>query len=531
MALAAAPGVALADDGTGSRATKSDSPSAHEASPSGRHQTRAATAAAGAARSPSAAKPRPTAAVSASRRAAAISVPETAPTTAATVSVAPSRTVTPVSLKVPAVQSISTALDTLLYATANLLSTLPQGPITHILEGGLWVVRRTLFPASVGVITSPIVVPLYFTGIDSNGDGTKDDQKLGIYATLGNGATPQLFEFDTGASGFFAAYASNKPSLSDWWGNGVQGSTTLVSRGDDSGISYSGVAANTTVSLFAQGSSLPYLSTGRVQVGQANLITQDGTNLWTPSGTKPDGSIKPPPIEGAFYGDFGAGPNFEDDNINSLLSQLTFGRGVSPGFIVHADEQTGQAWVQIGLTSADLQNPATLFFAMDPDKAAGDKTVANSGVRYYNKKLFKSKIAIFDGAQPLILDSEVAVTPDTGAHTTVHNTDNSSSAQTYDEITDWSDNDHRKGKLKSGLLFFLTGTTTDGQPAQFFDFTTTDTPSTDTAINKVDVRNDKSDKSDYFLNSGIELFYAYDVVYDLGNSSGGGRLGLTPPTT
>jgi hypothetical protein len=525
--------MARADDGTGERATKSDTSSAHEAtaskagartaSPAGRHQNRAATATAGPARSPSAAKPRPTPAVAASRR--------TAPTSAAAASVAPSRTVTPVSLKVPFAQSISTALDGLLYATANLLSTLPQGPITHILEGGLWVVRRTLFPASVGVITSPVVVPLYFTGIDSDGNGTKDDQKLGIYATLGNGATPQLFEFDTGASGFFAAYASNKPSLSNWWGNGVGESTTLVSRGDDSGISYSGVAANTTVSLFAQGSSLPYLSTGKVQVGQTNLITRDGTNLWTPSGTKPDGSIKPPPIEGAFYGDFGAGPNFEDDNINSLLSQLTFGRGVSPGFIVHADEQTGQAWVQIGLTSADLQNPATLFFAMDPDKAAGDKTVANSGVRYYNKKLFKSKIAVFDGVQPLILDSEVAVTPDTGAHTTVHNTDNSSSAQTYDEITDWSDNDHKKGKLKSGLLFFLTGTTSDGQSAQFFDFTTADTPSTDTATNEVDVRNDKSDKSDYFLNSGIELFYAYDVVYDLGNSSGGGRLGLTPQSS
>ena len=44
-------------------------------------------------------------------------------------------------------------------------------------------------------------------------------------------------------------------------------------------------------------------------------------------------------------------------------------------------------------------------------------------------------------------------------------------------------------------------------------------------------QNDKSDKSDYFLNSGIELFYAYDVVYDLGNSSGGGRLGLTPQSS
>lgn len=160
---------------------------------------------------------------------------------------------------------------------------------------------------------------------------------------------------------------------------------------------------------------------------------------------------------------------------------MSFGRGVSPGFIVHADQQTGQAWVQIGLTAADLQNPSTLFFAMDPDKAAGDKTVPNSGVRYYNKKLFKSKIAIFDGVQPLILDSEVAVTPDTGAHTTVHTTDNSSSAQTYDVITDWADNDHRKGKLKSGLQFFLRGTTTDGQSAQFFDFITADTPSTDPA--------------------------------------------------
>jgi hypothetical protein len=108
----------------------------------------------------------------------------------------------------------------------------------------------------------------------------------------------------------------------------------------------------------------------------------------------------------------------------------------------------------------------------------------------------------------------------------VHNTDNSSSAQTDDAMTDWSDNDHKKGKLKSGLQFFLTGTTTDGQSMQFFDFITADAPSTDT--NKVSIRNDKSDKSDYFLNSGIELFYAYDVVYDLGNSAGGGRLGLPP---
>jgi hypothetical protein len=55
------------------------------------------------------------------------------------------------------VQSISTALDTLLYAAANLLSTLPQGPINHILQDGLpdlltfpWVGFHAARPGSGG---------------------------------------------------------------------------------------------------------------------------------------------------------------------------------------------------------------------------------------------------------------------------------------------------------------------------------------------------------------------------------------------
>ena len=49
-------------------------------------------------------------------------------------------------------------------------------------------------------VNVPIVVPLYFTQINS---GT---YKLGLYVGIGSGATPALFEVDTGATGFYANF-------------------------------------------------------------------------------------------------------------------------------------------------------------------------------------------------------------------------------------------------------------------------------------------------------------------------------------
>ncbi|WP_328357969.1 hypothetical protein OG976_03555 [Mycobacterium sp. NBC_00419] len=521
IALAAAPGTAHADDSTG----------AHSASSAGHHKPRSAADKPTSARPAAATRSRPIAAISAARVAAR--------PVATVVGSAKRQQASPLSAPLTtSSQTLPDAVNGLLYSVANLLSVLPQGPITYIAESTLYLVRRTLFPASVGVITTPITVPLYFTAIDSDGDGTADTKKLGIYATLGNGAKPKLFEFDTGASGFFAAYASNDPHTSDWWGNGVKGSTTLVSRGDDSGITYSGVAANTTVSLFAQGNSLPLTSTGSVQVGQANLITNGDTNLWTPSGTTISGGIDPPPVEKAFYGDFGVGTNYEADGITSLLSQFTFGNGISPGFIVHVDDQSQQAWVQIGLTAADLQNPSTSFFVMDPDESAKGNTVPNSDVRFYKQQLIKAKINISDGSTPVVTDSKVKVVLDTGAATTVHNTDKSSEAADYDQILVPSHDDAKKGVLAGNLTFSLKGTTTAGQHETFFTVTTTtDRQQEDQTTQVIKFQNDKaaadidSDKAKYYLNSGIQFFYHYDVVYDLGNSAGGGQLGLAPQTT
>ncbi len=89
--------------------------------------------------------------------------------------------------------------------------------------------------ATVGAqtINAPIVVPLHLTLIDT---GT---YKLGIYATIGDGATPALFEFDTGATGFYATYSPNQ-NVSPWWGSGVNSLQMPVDASYASGLHYTG---------------------------------------------------------------------------------------------------------------------------------------------------------------------------------------------------------------------------------------------------------------------------------------------------
>jgi len=60
-------------------------------------------------------------------------------------------------------------------------------------------------PLSAGaesVVVETVHVPLHYRTTGSGGD------KLGIYASIGGGTTPQIFEFDTGGAGLFAAYSS-----------------------------------------------------------------------------------------------------------------------------------------------------------------------------------------------------------------------------------------------------------------------------------------------------------------------------------
>lgn len=451
-----------------------------------------ASVAAGVAPSPAAASQTPL------RAAAAVIAGATAPTAAATATAAE---------QFPVIHGIVTAVDRFLTNTANWLYTLPANPLTDLLQGGLYLIRRALFPSSVGVITAPIQVPLYFATIDSGA------QKVGIYASLGGGA-PQFFEFDTGGKGFYATYASSDPEFSPWWGDAVKTSSTAIQNTYDSGLEYQGYAANTTVSLFAApGSAMPLLTTGVSTVGQIDSITADPTTYWSPTGATT------PPVDGVFWGDFGMAPNYAANQVSSLIGQLTFACGVLPGYRIHIDPGTQTAWMQVGLTNADTQNPAGLYFNMnlDPDAPQG-ATVPNSGLRYYGEQLFNAAVSIGTA----VTDSNLGITPDTGASTTVHNIPSTERAA-YDQVVTWEDPQTKvKGKVNKDLDFSLRGLTTTGTPATFFDFKTTE------KVNdgQVKVQNQGIETSVYYLNTGIALFFDYDVVYYLGTPQGGGTLGL-----
>ena len=340
-------------------------------------------------------------------------------------------------------QSISDAVQQFLASAANRLTEVPPNPVTKVLEGSLYLIRRALFPASVGVITKPIDVPLYLQTVDTNGK-----QKVGIYVSLGYGAPPQLFEFDTGAGGFYAAYASADPAASPWWGSNVTTSTTQVQDGFDSGLTYSGYAATAAVSLYSVGSSTPLVTSGQLTVGQMNSITGKASEpLWTPTGSSA------PPIDNAFYGDFGMAPTYGVNGIDEVIAQLNFARGVKPGYLVHVDPVTGQAWMQIGLTSNDIHNSQGMYFPMLPDDKAGSSTFPNSGLHFYGEQLFNAAINIIDPNGTLLInDPNVGITPDTGASTTLHNTDLSPNPGKYNSIIDWNDDSKTVGKLISKIV-------------------------------------------------------------------------------
>jgi hypothetical protein len=396
-----------------------------------------------------------------------------------------------------------------------------------------WCLSLALIATSArgqSTITSPVVVPLHFTQLPGN-ENDPPVYKLGIYVGIGAGSTPALFEFDTGGAGFYAAYSPN-PGVSPWWGT-----ATAISPPDsvtvlyDSGLQYVGNAAEAAVSLFASsGATTPLLTTGpTMQVGQMGQINKVKTanpsqviaTNWDANGS----TTASPPIDSRFYGDFGmnlaANPIPNASGIVNLIAQLDYGPGVTPGYRIRADVRRQQAWMQIGLTSVDTQEPTAMYFPMNPDSNVSAPTNVFPGTDrlYRSQQLFNADLSITGHDKPPLMSTNIGLTPDTGASATLHNTQNSGGSLPgqFSEFTDWSQQD-LLGVLKSGLQFGLSGTTMANQSVSFFGFET----STLVDQGQVLVQNDRPDNPTYYLNTGISLFYQYDLIYDVQ----GGFIGL-----
>lgn len=374
-------------------------------------------------------------------------------------------------------------------------------------------------------IDSPVIVPLHFTETNS---GTF---KLGIYAGIGAGAVPALFEFDTGGAGFYAAYSSHA-GISPWWGSHtVVTPEAPVENAYDSGLTYSGRLAAGAVSLFASaGSSTALITTATsAQIGRMNSIDQNDPStgdlvqkLWSDGGSE----TGDPPIDGAFYGDFGMNlaynMNTNSSGITNLIAQLSYGPGVTKGFRINVDPVSQQANLQIGLTAADTNNTAASYFLMNADDAAPpDATTPVAGLPYYSQQLFDATIFI-QGDDGTLVSVDTGITPDTGASTTLHNTQNSPPPLPgeYPEYIAWSNAEQDLGALQDGLQFGLLDLTLEEEMVPFFEFTTSSVPNG----GHVMVQNNRPANPLYYLNTGISLFYAYNLIYNMEN----GIIGLQP---
>ena len=345
-------------------------------------------------------------------------------------------------------------------------------------------------------VTTPIQVPLHWRHV--NGD-TTSQRKLGIYVTLGGGTTPKLFEFDTGGNGFYAAYAIG--SASPWWGPAWTTTGGTFSQSFDSGLSYTGTAVTTTVQLFGSETlSTLLLTAANAVVGQTTSIVDTkytpDQELWPwASGTGA------PPIEQAFYGDFGMAPKRGQAGIDQLAAQLLYGPGVTAGFRVHASDEN--PWVQFGLSASDTAVVATSF-ALNVTSNSG---TSPAGVKYYDNLVVTGSLSVTSGTGEF--KQPTGFIFDTGASTTIHSGTN---VQFPNDLTE--DGAHR---VKDGALVVVSGSSLlDGNWPAFMNITAS-------ATDKVRVQNDDNHTNDdsstrtgpYYLNTGIAPFLEYDIVYNL----------------
>jgi len=346
--------------------------------------------------------------------------------------------------------------------------------------------------ADAFTINAPIQVPLHWIPI-SAGFSTVP-MKLGIYAALGGSTTPQLFEFDTGGSGFYPTYAAGTP----WWGGAVTKLGSSFAQSYDGGrINYAGQVVSTSVSLFADPSSLVF-TVPEVILGQTETITSGQKQTWPLASP-----YTPPPLENGFWGDFGMAPKQGKKGVNannhegnptldSLISQLIFGGDVVPGYRVHAG---ASPWVQFGLAAQDLLKLDTTYHL----EITGDSSP--NQVPYTKTHEVIGKVLISNGSKKFE-DDHTGIIFDTGAFTTIHQ----GSRSIHRELIQ----DHPTRVAEGAQVAVSSRSDDPSGQRSWVPFLSLEAG---TIVDEDLVM--ISDAGDYYLNTGILPFLSNDIIVNL----------------
>lgn len=404
--------------------------------------------------------------------------------------------------------------------------------------------RKKISALAIGVIIiTPISdgyadvckVPMSIINI---GTPTKPKYKVGINVGLGGGA-PRLYEFDTGGSGFWAAYNHTLSQSSQWWGSASLISQDSLSIRYTSGNEYTANLVSTTVSLFdpsAQEPSTPLCSTpGPVQISQitqyANVYPtkQDSVALWNKALSS--GSA---PLFGYFWGNFGAALHPAADSTGSagvytILNQFQTGT-YHNGFIVHlgnfARPNKQAPYVQIGLSKKDIDSfPYQMPMNLDcPEKGPFltacplPKTFSNTPVSPYAEAQFTADVSIHGKKhhQPQVL-SRIGVTIDSGAPiATIWQTADYAVSKSFLKRPKRVPNIQStlySGTLKNGYSVNIDGTTNAGSHFSAM-LKKTNSPVFSKVMANYHLKSAPNSGFAY-INTGILFYSEWDVMYDV----------------
>lgn len=347
--------------------------------------------------------------------------------------------------------------------------------------------------ASVPNPTAPVTIPLHVVNI---GKKEAPIYKLGIYIGLGNGK-PKLYEFDTGAPGFFAAY---DPPYTPWWG---EGSYTPSGRNFkmhySSGNHYKGRIVSTQISIYA--------SDKKGEQPVASVVTELGQITHADGGVvenwETDLKAGNPPLYGAFYGDFGMALDTKTDTgLYAILPQLGPVTGpVANGFIIHVgDYKNPKPTLQIGLTPTD-PSQFTNVIKMNPSAAAQTGVFPNGGGPTYGEQLITGNMLLNGGASV----NTLGVTLDTGAPSTV--------IHAYGTITVPSN-------INDLQLTGIDDVTT--QTDTLMQYRNGSQEGLDNVVAKT--KPNSSDPANGYVNTGLNIFFENDIMYNVQ----AGQLGFLP---
>jgi parallel beta-helix repeat protein len=379
-----------------------------------------------------------------------------------------------------------TALGTTVFAA-------PVGgttPLSSLLTQGI-------APLTVTQSSDSKTIPLHFLpemSVSPPNDASPG-VKYGIDVAIGNNAS-QVYEFDTGGTALFAGY--NQPFWVD-----VPLTSTPASEVYNSGNYYDGVVSNTKITL-GQGnqtvSTAQPIGIGAVFAG-GNSKTGATFDFTNPAG---------PPVQGRFFGDFGA--SFAARNgLTSPLVQLP--GNLASGFLVQLGPIGVTPQLTVGLTD-DLrrQFPYAIPVILSPTGG----TYPTSGYPILDQFGFAPvyTVTLNGDEQPLgtqkpqnisCTEQCLATLIDSGAPTTGIRLPDSP-----DIPTPFND----KGQLQSGTVFQATFPTTAGRPPLVWEFTAGSNPS----VNEVNYETPRN-AGNQDVNVGLTLYNYFDVMFDVVNKT------------